>query len=63
MINKLKNLYYSIVYSKSFRIKVVSSIVFALLFFLIAAAFELAYRGSVVNQINSLIHEILFFGL
>jgi hypothetical protein len=30
---------------------------------LIAAAFELAYRGSVVNQINSLIHEILFFGL
>jgi hypothetical protein len=63
MINKLKNLYYSIVYSKSLRIKVISSIAFALLFFLIAAAFELAHRGSVTNQINKLIHEILFFGL
>jgi hypothetical protein len=63
MINKLKNLYYSIVYSRSFRIKVVSSIVFVLLFFLIAAAFELAHRGSVVNQINKLINDILFFGL
>ena len=63
MINKLKNLYYSIVYSRSFRVKVISSIAFALLFFLIAAAFELAHRGSVVNQINKLIHDILFFGL
>ena len=63
MINKLKNLYYSIVYSRSFRIKVVSSIVFVLLFFLIAAAFELAHSGSVVNQINKLINDILFFGL
>ncbi len=59
MINKLiKHPKY-----KSIVVKVISSIIFAVGFFLIAAAFEWAYRGSVVNQINKLIHEILLFGL
>jgi hypothetical protein len=48
---------------KSIVVRVISSIIFALLFFLIAAGFELAYRGSVINQINKLINDILFFGL
>ena len=48
---------------KSIVVRIVSSIIFALLFFLIAAGFELAYRGSVINQINKLINDILFFGL
>lgn len=48
---------------KSIVVKVISSVIFALLFFLIAAGFELAHRGSVVNQINKLINDILFFGL
>jgi hypothetical protein len=63
MINKIKNIYSSIVYSRTVRIKVISSIVFVVLFFLICAAFEWMYRGSVINQINSLIHNILWFGV
>jgi hypothetical protein len=47
----------------SILVRVISSVVFAVLFFLIAAGFELAYRGSVVNQINKLINDILFFGI
>lgn len=59
MINKLiKHPKY-----KSIVVKVISSVIFAILFFLIAAGFELAYRGSVINQINKLINDILFFGL
>jgi hypothetical protein len=59
MINKLKlnPKLHSIV------VRVISSVVFALLFFLIAVAFELVYRGSVTSQINKLIHEILLFGI
>lgn len=48
---------------KSIVVRVISSVIFAILFFLIAAGFELAYRGSVINQINKLINDILFFGL
>jgi hypothetical protein len=48
---------------KSIIIKVISSLVFMLLFFFIAVAFELVYRGSVTGQINSLVHNILFFGI
>lgn len=44
-------------------VKVVSSVIFIVLFFLICAAFELAHRGSVTNQINSLVHNILWFGM
>ena len=44
-------------------VKVVSSVIFIVLFFLICAAFELVYSGSVTNQINKLINDILFFGL
>jgi hypothetical protein len=59
MINKLiKHPKY-----KSIVVRVISSVIFAILFFLIAAGFELAYRGSVINQINKLINDILFFGL
>lgn len=47
----------------SIVVRVISSIIFAVMFLLIAAGFELVYRGSVINQINKLIHEILFFGL
>jgi hypothetical protein len=48
---------------KSIIIKVISSLVFILLFFCIAAVFEFLYRGSVTNQINNLVHNILLFGL
>jgi hypothetical protein len=59
MINKLiKHPKY-----KSIVVRVISSAIFALLFILIAVAFELLYRGSVINQINKLINDILFFGL
>jgi len=59
MINKLiKHPKY-----KSITVRVISSVIFAVGFFLIAAAFELFHRGSVANQINKLIHEILMFGL
>jgi hypothetical protein len=47
----------------SIVVRVISSIIFVIGFFLIAAVFELAHRGSVVNQINKLINEILFFGI
>jgi hypothetical protein len=72
MINKLKNLYYSIrysnfvsrlLYSRKLRIKIISSFIFVVLFFCICAVFEWMYPRTVSNQINSLIHNILFFGL
>jgi uncharacterized membrane protein YagU involved in acid resistance len=47
----------------SIVVRVISSIIFAVGFILIAVAFELLYRGSVVNQINKLINDILFFGI
>lgn len=47
----------------SIVVRVISSIIFVVLFFLICVVFELVYRGSVTNQINKLIHEILMFGL
>jgi uncharacterized membrane protein YGL010W len=48
---------------KSIVTRVISSLIFALLFVLVCIVFEFAYRGSVTNQINKLIHEILLFGL
>jgi hypothetical protein len=63
MINKLKDLYYYIRNSKTIRIRFISSIIFMLLFFLICVIFEIFAHGLVANQINNLIHNILFFGL
>lgn len=59
MIKKLINnpKYHSIV------VRVISGIIFAVAFVSICVLFELVYRGSVTNQINKLVHEILFFGL
>lgn len=59
MIKKLINnpKYHSIV------TRLISSIIFVVLFVLVCVVFELVYRGSVINQINSLIHNILFFGI
>jgi hypothetical protein len=48
---------------KSIVVRVISSAIFAVGFILIAVAFEFAYRGSVMNQINKLINDILFFGI
>jgi hypothetical protein len=48
---------------RSIVIKAVSTLVFIVLFICIALTFELAHRGSVTNQINSLIHDILWFGM
>lgn len=48
---------------KSIVVRVISSAIFAVGFILIAVVFELLYRGSVMNQINKLINEILIFGL
>lgn len=47
----------------SIVVKVVSTMVFVALFICIAVVFEFVYSGSVTNQINKLIHEILFFGI
>jgi hypothetical protein len=48
---------------KSILVRVISSLIFVVGFLLIAVGFEFLYRGSVINQINKLIHEILLFGL
>jgi uncharacterized membrane protein len=70
IINKLKNLYYSIrysnfvgriLYSRPLRIRILSSIVFVVLFFLIFFVFEFLFPNE--NDLNNLIHNILFFGL
>jgi hypothetical protein len=59
MINKIKlNPKY-----KSIVTRLISSLIFAVLFVLVCVVFEFVYRGSVTNQINKLIHEILLFGL
>jgi uncharacterized membrane protein len=63
MRNKLKNLYYSIVESKAFKVRLISTFVFVVLFLLICALFELFARGITADQTNKLIHEILFFGI
>jgi len=47
----------------SIVVKAVSTMVFVVLFICIAVVFEFVYSGSVTNQINKLIHEILFFGI
>jgi hypothetical protein len=47
----------------SIVVKVISTMVFLLLFVCIAVVFEFVYRGSVTNQINSLVHNIVFFGV
>jgi hypothetical protein len=59
MINKLKNhpKFHSIL------VKAISSTVFILLFVFICAVFEWMYRGSITNQINNLLHNILWYGL
>lgn len=43
--------------------RVISSLIFIVLFVLVCVVFEFVYRGSVTSQINKLIHEILLFGL
>jgi hypothetical protein len=48
---------------RSIVVKGVSTLVFIVLFICIALTFELVYSGSVTNQINSLVHNILFFGI
>ena len=47
----------------SIVVKVISTMVFVVLFICIAVVFEFVYSGSVTNQINSLIHNIVFFGI
>jgi|LakMenE18May11ns_1017448.scaffolds.fasta_scaffold9880308_4 hypothetical protein len=47
----------------SIVVKVISTMVFLLLFVCITVVFEFVYRGSVTNQINSLVHNIVFFGV
>jgi hypothetical protein len=47
----------------SIVVKAVSTMVFIVMFICVAVVFEFVYRGSVTNQINSLIHNILFFGV
>jgi hypothetical protein len=47
----------------SIVVKAVSTMVFVVMFICVAVVFEFVYSGSVTNQINKLIHEILLFGL
>ncbi len=48
---------------RSIVIKIISSIIFIILFFLICGIFEWLYPMSISTQINKLIHDILFFGV
>jgi hypothetical protein len=47
----------------SIVVRAISTMVFVVMFICVAVVFEFVYRGSVTNQINSLIHNILFFGV
>jgi hypothetical protein len=47
----------------SIVVKAVSTMVFVVMFICVAVVFEFVYSGSVTNQINSLIHNILWFGV
>jgi uncharacterized protein YggT (Ycf19 family) len=48
---------------KSIIVKTISTIIFIVLFIVICMVFETTYPKSVTNQINSLIHNILWFGV
>jgi hypothetical protein len=47
----------------SIVVRAISTMVFVVMFICIAVVFEFVYSGSVTNQINSLIHNILLFGV
>jgi len=47
----------------SLVVRIISSLIFIVLFVLVCVVFEFLYSGSVTNQINSLIHNILWFGI
>jgi hypothetical protein len=47
----------------SIVVRAISTMVFVVMFICVAAVFEFVYSGSVTNQINSLIHNILWFGI
>lgn len=48
---------------KSIIVRIISTTIFIVLFIVICAVFELVYPKSVMNQINSLIHQIVKYGL
>lgn len=69
--NNIKNLYYSVRYSnfvgralylRGLRVKIISTIIFIVLFFSICIVFELVYPRTVGNQINGLINELFWLG-
>jgi hypothetical protein len=47
----------------SIVVRAISTMVFVVMFICVAVVFEFVYSGSVTNQINKLIHNILFFGV
>jgi hypothetical protein len=47
----------------SIVVRAISTMVFVVMFICVAVVFEFVYSGSVTNQINSLIHNILWFGV
>ena len=70
--NNIKNLYYSVRYSnfvgrvlylRGLRVKIISTIIFIVLFFSICIVFELAYPRMMGNQINGLINELFWLGI
>lgn len=48
---------------KSIIVRIISTTIFIVLFIVICTVFELVYPKSVMNQINSLIHQIVKYGL
>jgi hypothetical protein len=70
--NRLKNLYYSLRYSnfvsrvlyvKKTRVKIMSTLIFTLLFVLICTIFELIYPRTMGSQINNLIDNFFWLGV
>ena len=68
----MKNLYYSIRYSnfisrilylRKVQVKIISTIIFVVLFFSICGIFELAYPLTIGNEINNLIDKFFWLGV
>jgi len=70
--NKIKSIYNSIrysnvvgrvLYAQKTRVKIVSTLIFTLLFFFICAVFEFFYPQTVFNQINNIIDKFFWLGV
>lgn len=72
LINKLKDLYYSIrysntisnlLYNKKIRVKIISTVVFVLFFLFILCLFEYMYPSKVMKDFRGHVNTYLRMGL